>query len=164
MIERRNLILLAWLAAGTPVIFGQATTATLAFTVSMPHPAGHAFHVMLRADGLKGDLQDFKMPVWSPGFYGIGDYARNVLNFRAEDGEGHALPWEKVTRNTWRVAAGSEPSIVLNYDVYGAISFAANNYLGEDRAYLSPSGIFVHVPGMIQHLSLIHISEPTRPY
>ncbi len=102
------------------------------------------------------------MPVWSPGYYGIGDYSRNVSNFRAEDGGGHALPWEKVSKNTWRVAAGNVPSIVLNYDVFGAISFAANNYLGEDRAYLSPSGTFVHVPGMTQHPVTVAIQLPAN--
>ncbi|HEV3202181.1 MAG TPA: PDZ domain-containing protein [Bryobacteraceae bacterium] len=159
MIQRRTLILFA-LAAGIPSAFGQPTPGTLAFTVSMPQPGNHTFHVMFRAEGLKGELQDFKMPVWSPGFYGIGDYSRNVSSFRAEDGVGHALPWEKVTRNTWRVAAGNAPAIVLDYDVYGATSFAANNYLGDDRAYLSPSGTFVHVPGMTQHPVTVAIQLP----
>lgn len=126
----------------------------------MPQPANHTFHVMFRAEGLKGELQDFKMPVWSPGFYGIGDYSRNVLSFRAEDGAGHRLPWEMVTRNTWRVAAGNAPVIVLNYDVFGATFFAANNYLGEDRAYLSPSGTFVHLPGTTQHPVTVAMQLP----
>src|ERR1700722_13887146 len=129
--QRRTFILLALaaLAAVAPSAFGQATPGTLAFIVSMPQPGNHTFHVVFRADGLKGELQDFKMPVWSPGYYGIGDYARNVLNFRARDGAGRALPWEKVSKNTWRVAAGNAPSISLSYDVYGAVSFAANTYL-----------------------------------
>jgi predicted metalloprotease with PDZ domain len=118
--------------------------ANLAFTVSMPQPANHLFHITLRCEGLKGELQDFKMPQWSPGYYGIGNYARNVLNFRAEDGSGRALPWEKVTRNTWRVVADSAETVVLTYDVFGNTSFPANSYLGEDRAFLSPAGLFVH--------------------
>ena len=61
------------------------------------------------------------MPQWSPGYYGIGDYSRNVSNFRAEDASGHALAWEKVTKNTWRVVADNAPAIVLNYDVFGTI-------------------------------------------
>jgi predicted metalloprotease with PDZ domain len=151
VIERRTLILFVALAAGVPLAFGQpasGTNGTMAFTVSMPQPGNHTFHVIFRVEGLKGELQDFKMPVWSPGFYGIGDYSRNVLHFQVQDGAGHTLPWEKISKNTWRVAAGNAPAIVLTYDVFGAISFAANNYLGEDRAYLSPSGTFVHLPGM----------------
>jgi len=82
----------------------------MAFTVSMPQPSTHALHVT------------------SPGYYGVVDYSRNVSNFRLTDGAGRALRWEKVSKNT-RVAAGNAPSIVLDYDVYGATSFAANAYL-----------------------------------
>src|SRR5271166_2700562 len=99
--NRRTFIFLAALAAGASFGFGQASPTNLAFTVSMPEPANHIFHVAFRGDGLKGELQDFKMPVWSPGYYGVGDYSRNVLNFQAQDGAGHALPWEKVSKNTW---------------------------------------------------------------
>jgi predicted metalloprotease with PDZ domain len=60
------------------------------------------------------------MAAWSPGYDGIGDYSRSVSNFRVENGAGHALPFEKTARNTWRVAAENSPAIVLNYDVYGA--------------------------------------------
>jgi predicted metalloprotease with PDZ domain len=160
VINRRTFILAAALLAAAPFAFAQPNPPTLAFTVSMPQPANHTFHVIFRADGLKGELQDFKMPVWSPGYYGIGDYSRNVSNFRVQDAGGHALPFEKVSKNTWRVAAGNAPSIVLNYDVFGATSFAANTYLGEDRAYISPSGMFVHIPSMAQHPVTVAIQLP----
>src|SRR5690242_20707212 len=90
---------------------------TMAFTVSMPQPANHTLHVARRAEGLPGEIIDFKMPQWSPGYYRILDYARNVSKFRAEDAQGHPLAWEKTTKNTWRVAAGNVNSVLLNYDV-----------------------------------------------
>jgi predicted metalloprotease with PDZ domain len=151
---------MAAVAASVPFAFGQAPQGTMAFTVSMPQPGTHTLHVTFRVDGLKGELQDFKMPVWSPGYYGVGDYSRNVSNLRVTDGAGRTLPWEKVSKNTWRVAAGDAPSIVLDYDVYGAASFAANTYLGSDRAYLSPSSVFVHVAGMTQHRVTVAIQLP----
>lgn len=134
----------------------------MAFTVSLPQPASHTYHVTLRCDGVKGELQDFKMPQWSPGYYGIGDYARNVSNFRAADGSGRALAWEKVAKNTWRVVAENAPAIVLNYDVFGNTAFAANNYLGEDRAYISPSGMFVHIAGQLHQPVTVAIELPAN--
>lgn len=133
----------------------------MAFTVSMPQPASHVFHVTFRCDGLKGETQDFKMPVWTPGYYRVIDYARNVTNFRAEDGAGQVLPWEKVTRNSWRVVAGNAPVIVLNYDVYGNTSFAAQNYLGENRAFISPPGFYMHLAGQLLHSVTVTFILPT---
>ena len=102
------------------------------------------------------------MPQWSPGYYGIGDYARNVSNFHAIDRAGHELAWEKVTKNTWRVVADNAPVIVLEYDVFGNTSFAANNYLGEDRGYLSPSGLFVNLVGYLQQPVTVTIRRPAN--
>jgi predicted metalloprotease with PDZ domain len=133
----------------------------MAFTVSMPQPASHTVHVTFRCDGLKGELQDFKMPVWSPGYYGVGDYSRNVSNFRVEDAAGHALPYEKTARNTWRVAAGNAPVVVLNYDVFGNTSFAANTLVAEDRAYLSPSGVFMHLASRVEQPVTVAIQMPS---
>jgi predicted metalloprotease with PDZ domain len=132
----------------------------MAFTVSMPQPSNHTYHVTFRCEGLQGELQDFKMPQWSPGYYGIGDYARNVSNFHAVDRAGHELAWEKVTKNTWRVVAENAPVIVLEYDVFGNTSFAANNYLGEDRGYLSPSGLFMNLAGHLQDPVWVTINLP----
>ncbi len=137
-----------------------AAPVKMAFTVSLPERAAHRLHVMVRCEGLAGELHDFKMPVWSPGYYGIGDYARNVSNFRAADGAGRPLPSEKISKNTWRVAAGNAPIVSIDYDVFGATSFAANTYIGEDRAYLSPSSVFVYLPEAL-HLPVgVTIEEP----
>ena len=133
---------------------------SMAFTVSMPQPATHTLHVQFRCEGLKGELQDFKLPAWSPGYYGIGDYARNVFNFGAADGSGHPLPFERTARNTWRVVAANAAAIIIDYDVFGTTSFAANTYVGYDRAYLSPSGVFVHAAGELQHPVTVTIQLP----
>ncbi|SPE38694.1 Peptidase M61 domain protein [Candidatus Sulfopaludibacter sp. SbA3] len=120
---------------------------TMSFTVSMEHPGSHLFHVTLRCEGLSGEMQDFKMPAWAPGYYRILDFQKYVSNFRAQDGAGHTLPWEKVAKNTWRVVSGNAPAVTLAYDVYGAVSFAVQNYLGETRALLSPPGTFLYLSG-----------------
>lgn len=142
----------------TSVCWAQAK---MAFTVSMPQPSNHTYHVTFRCEALHGTLQDFKMPQWSPGYYGIGDYARNVSNFHAADLAGHQLAWEMVTKNTWRVVADNAPGIVLDYDVFGNTSFAANNYLGEDRGYLSPSGLFLNLAGHLQQPVTVTIQLPS---
>jgi predicted metalloprotease with PDZ domain len=151
---RRTFFLLV-LAVGACLADGK-----MAFTVSLPQPASHTYHVTFRCEGLKGELQDFKMPQWSPGYYGIGDYSRNVSNFRAADASGHALEWEKVAKNTWRVVASNASAIELQYDVFGITSFAANTYLGEDRGYISPSGMFVHPDGQLRNAVTVTIQMP----
>jgi len=156
-VSRRALALLALFFIGAL----PGPCQTLAFTVSMPRPANHLFHVTLRCDGLQGEVQDFKMPMWHPGYYRIIDYPKNVSNFRAEDGAGRILGWEQTTRNTWRVAAGNASTVILNYDVLGTTAFGAQNFLGDNRAYIAPTGMFVHLAGKIKLPATVAIQPPT---
>ncbi len=124
---------------------------TLAFTVSMERPNTHYYHVVLRCQGLPGQTQDFKMPAWTPGYYRVMDHARHVVDFRAENGRGDALAWEKTAKNTWRVRSDAASTVVVRYDVYAFARSVADCYLDDSRAFISPTGLFMHVAGLIDH-------------
>jgi predicted metalloprotease with PDZ domain len=153
------LLLAVLVAAGLG--FGRTPQGTMAFTVSMERPSTHYFHVILRCEGLAGETIDFKMPAWSPGYYRIMDYAKNVVGFTVEDGAGRPLAWEKTAKNTWRVrmgspaavrhAPGSVPVTVVSYDVYAFTPFVADSYLDDAKAFIVPTGVFMHVAGFIEH-------------
>jgi predicted metalloprotease with PDZ domain len=148
-------VFFVWIGAA-----GLAAEGTMAFTVSMPQPGNHVFHVRFRCDGLQGGMQDFKMPSWMPGFYRIMDYEKNVTHFRAEDGTGRTLSWEKVTKNTWRVVSGNAPTIVVDYNVFGNTSFVANNFLSEQRAFIAPPGLYMFVAGQLGHPATVTFQLP----
>ncbi len=145
-----TFILSLTIAAG-PSLAGQAAAApAVSFTVSMARPASHYYHVVMRAEGLKGETQDLKMPVWTPGYYRIMDYAKAVKDFRVEDGSGRALAFEKTAKNTWRVRTGKAASFVASYDVYAFTRFVADSYLSDDGGFITPAGLFVNVAGHLK--------------
>ena len=127
----------------------RAAAPSISITVSMERPTNHYYHVVLRVDGPSGEFEDFKMPAWTPGYYRIMDYARNVKDFRAEDGAGRPLPWEKTAKNTWRVRSGKAASVVVSYDVYAFTRFVADSYLGDDGGFITPAGAFMHIAGRL---------------
>src|ERR1700685_3327144 len=129
--------------------FCQPTAVQMSFTVSMDQPNTHYYHVVFRCDDLKGDAQDFKMPVWMPGYYRIMDYSKNVINFKAADSEGKPLAWAKTTKNTWHVTTGNTPRVQISYDVYAFTVFVAENYLDDQRGYIIGPGLYLHVAGML---------------
>lgn len=147
------LLIIAIIIAASPCLAqaqSHATAPVLFITVSMERPTTHYYHVVFRADGLKGETQDFKMPAWTPGYYRIMDYAKYVKDFRAEDGAGRPLAWEKTAKNTWRVRCGKAASVVVSYDVYAFTRFVADSYLGDDGGFITPTGVFMHVAGRLQ--------------
>jgi predicted metalloprotease with PDZ domain len=90
------------------------------------------------------------MPSWTPGYYKIMDYARNVRSVHAEDGRGHELGWEKTAKNTWRVQSRNADSITVSYDVYAHTQTVAESFLDDDRAFISPTGVFMYPAGQLQ--------------
>jgi predicted metalloprotease with PDZ domain len=152
----RLTMLCALFFLATTLAAGQRPVGTMAFSVSMEQPGNHIFHVVFRCEGLKGAAQDFRMPAWSPGYYGIFDFAKNVLNFRAADGQGNELKWEK-TDNSWKVQTGTAPVVSVTYDVLATSSFVATPYLGEDRGYIVGTGVFMYVAGQISHPVTVEI-------
>jgi len=138
------------------LVSGQKAVGTMAFTVSMEQPSTHMYHVVFRCEGLKGATQSFRMPVWSPGYYGIRNFANNVRDFLAADGQGKELEWEKEA-NAWKVETGDAPVVNVTYDVLATSTFVADPYLGEDRGYIVGTGVFMYVAGQIAHPLTVEI-------
>jgi len=133
------------------VSFVQGQTTKMSYTVSMDQPASHYYQVELRYDGNTAEFVDMKMPAWTPGYYMILDLAKNVVDFRATDGTGKNLAFEKTEKNTWRIKTPEVKSLIVSYYVFANRSSVAEPYLGENRGFISPTGVFMHVAGKLSH-------------
>jgi predicted metalloprotease with PDZ domain len=133
---------------------------TMTFTVSMENPSMKTYQVVLQCDGLSGTYTDFKMPVWMPGYYQILNYADFVSDFKVATSGGENVRWEKANHNTWRVYHGNAKEVRINYNVLTKRSFVATNYLDENRGFIAPTGMFLHMDGRILQPATIII----KPY
>ena len=120
---------------------------TISYNISMENPNNHCFHVSLTYSGIKDQSVELKLPVWTPGYYMIMDYSKNVINFKAADGRGNGLRWEKTSKNRWLVNTEKTDVIRVNYDVYSFRTSVADSFLDDGRAFISPTGIFMHPAG-----------------
>jgi len=147
---RTVLAIVAAFIVATAAAAADASPAAFAFTVSTPDPASRQYHVRLRCDGLPGDTAEFRMPVWTPGYYGLFDYAGHVRNFGATDGDGRPLAFAKGGPNAWVIRKGPAATVLLSYDVAATSPFVANAFLDETRGYITPGALFVYVPGQLR--------------
>lgn len=132
----------------------------LSFTVSMEQPASHYFHVELRCSGAKGTVTDFKMPVWTPGYYQRLDYAQNVEHFKVTGPSGDTIPWEKNTPNGWRISHKKQAAFTISYDVKTTRAFVATPYVDSTRGYIVPAGVFIHPADKIN----LPVTVQVKPY
>ncbi len=144
-------------------LWGQQET-TLAYTLSLEPSNPGKFHVELSCEGIKNETQDFKMPAIAPGYYRVLNFAGNVESFKADDGQGNPLPWEKTTPNTWRVGTNLTRTVRIGYDVKSEKDSVATSFIDDKRAYISSPSVFMYPDGQLNHpVTLTLITPPKFP-
>jgi predicted metalloprotease with PDZ domain len=157
---RLKLLIFICLLHAYPAL-SQPRQTEMNLTLSVHQARECKFHVRLDCEGFDDEILDFKIPAISPGFYRVLDFAENVENFRAESGDGTHLPWEKTTKNGWRVAADRASSLAVSYDVKAAgRSSVAESFIDSGRAYVSPTSVFMYIPGRISHPVTVAVTLP----
>ena len=127
----------------------QTGKGVLQYTVLMPQPSNHFFHVELNVGGWDMDTLNFKMPQWMPGYYQIMNYAKAVENFSAKDNKGKDIAVKKLNENSWQIVVAKNKTFKLSYDVKADKRFVANSFLDSTHGYIVSAGLFLYVNGHI---------------
>ncbi len=140
------------------ICFGQQKTVNMRYSVSMEKAAEHLYHVELTSTS-PGKALDYKMCVWTPGYYQIINFAGAVQNFSVVDNKGTAVKWEQPSKTTWRVYSNNKP-VKISYDVKATVPFVGNIYLDETRGYITPGGLFMYLDQELRH----PVTVQMKPY
>ncbi len=120
----------------------------ITYTIAMPQPHTHLFHVTIEVDGLAGAFVDLILPSWTPGSYMIREYARHVQGFGAwAAAAGTALPWRKIAKDAWRVETGGAERIQVRYQVYANDLTVRTSHLDGTHGYFNGACVFMAVSG-----------------
>jgi predicted metalloprotease with PDZ domain len=122
----------------------QATSlAPLVYTISFPDPASKTFDVDVAVPTGGRDSVDLMMAIWSPGFYGLQNYADRVTAFSATSPDGTALTVTKPTPSRWTVAAGGRPSFTFSYTLSAPRGSNLSNGVTETGAVIIGPSTYV---------------------
>jgi len=119
----------------------------VAYRLAMPEPASHLYDVSVDIAGVRGDTLPLQLPVWSPGRYARMDFARNVQEFRATDGAGRALRWDKTNGSRWVVLTGGASDVHLRYRVFANALSGTFSVLDSAHANWNGASLFMYVEG-----------------
>lgn len=86
---------------------------------------------------------DLMMPVWSPGFYRVEDYAGKVSGLEARGEDGANLAVSRPQSNVWTIAAGKRDRIVVTYRLLCDRRSVTTNEIAQDYAVLNPAGTLI---------------------
>lgn len=144
---RKSIVALAVIAILSAVVGAQEQEPPLrsiTYKLSMSRPTSHLFEVAiaieLTDESRKKPLQ-LQMAKWSPGRYGVFDFAKNVQEFRANG---------RVTRvddQTWSVDPAGSNTVSVSYKVFGNDLDGTFSQLDERHANYNGASIFMYVVG-----------------
>jgi len=83
------------------------------------------------------------MPVWSPGFYRVEDYATRVRDFSARTGDGRVLPVEQPRPNRWRLRTGGAMSVTITYQLACQEQSVTTNWIDADYGVFNGPATFI---------------------
>lgn len=108
----------------------------LVYTIRFPEPASKTFNVEIIVPTDKRDSVDLMMAIWSPGFYGIQNYADRVSGFTAKAADGTVLDVQKPKPSRWTVKTGGQPFITVTYTLAAPRGSNLSNGVTETSAVI----------------------------
>jgi predicted metalloprotease with PDZ domain len=132
----------------------------ITYTISMPEPHTHLFHVEVAVDAVSTPALDLVLPSWTPGSYMIREYARHVQEFVALGPDGAALPWRKTAKDTWQVEADAADQVLVRYKVYAYELTVRTSYLDASHGYFNPATLCMYVPGRSAEQLGVNVDVP----
>ena len=122
-----------------------AFSQTISYTLSMPEPWTHYYHVTQTIKGERKKSIDFVMPVWIPGSYKVREFSKNAEEFKAHSEKSDNLKWEKIDKNSWRVYTNKANEVTISYKVYAFVKSVRNSFLDDSHGFVSPPDVFMYV-------------------
>jgi predicted metalloprotease with PDZ domain len=117
---------------------------SITYTLSMPQPQDHLFHVEVRVSNVSGSSLDLHMPAWRTGRYVILDFSGGVQEFSACDEKKNPLPVSKTDKDTWRIEKGKATTVIASYKVYANEFNMRTRELNSEHAFVDPLSVFMY--------------------
>ena len=144
---RRRLIslviaLAAWHAA--PIVRAQnAQLDPIQYTFRVASAAKHVAEIEARIPTGGQPSIDLMMPVWTPGYYVVEDYAGRVQDLVARGVDGTILDTTKPQPNRWRIQTNRSPVVVLTYKLLCQGRSVTSNWVDADLGVINGGAAFI---------------------
>lgn len=132
----------------------------ITYTIAMPAPHSHLFHVTVEVDEIAGPTLELMLPAWTPGSYMIREYARHVQGFSAQAEGAGELAWRKTAKDTWQIETGGATRLRASYQVYANELTVRTSHLDGTHGYFNGACVFMYVPGRTNEPLRLNVEPP----
>jgi predicted metalloprotease with PDZ domain len=149
--SRKLIIALAFIALTSGVAAAQELPLrSITYRLAMSRPVSHLFEVAIIVElpeTLKDKPLQFQMAKWSPGRYGVFDFAKNVQELRAVAENSATRTVKRVDDQTWSVEPLGSTTLTISYKIFGNDLSGTFSQLDSRHANYNGASIFMYVVG-----------------
>lgn len=109
-----------------------------------------------------GEFTEIQLPSWRPGRYELGNFAKNVRNFKVYDEQNKGLHCEKITKDRWKVQSGKAKSVRVDYFYYASELNAGSTYLNPTQLYVNPVNCCVYTDATFEAEIALDLKIPAH--
>jgi len=128
------------------------------YTIVPKDLAGHLFEVSVAVKAPAAGGQAFTLPAWIPGSYMIREFARNIVQIRAES-NGKKIALTKLDKHSWQ-AEPCMQELTLHYQIYAWDLSVRAAHLDQTHGFFNGTSVFLQVIG---HEHAKHVIDLVRP-
>jgi predicted metalloprotease with PDZ domain len=155
----------AALRLATALILFRATASPAAepivYTVKVAEPATHYAEIRATYPVEGRDVIDLMMPLWSPGFYRVEDYASRVESLSARSvGDDRALVVERPFPNRWRIRTPRATTVEVTYRLLCEGRSVTTNTVSENLLVLNPAAALITVASDLKRPHEVRLELP----
>jgi predicted metalloprotease with PDZ domain len=136
-------VLASLVVASAAVASAQGGEFHVDYTVEVAATNAHLFHVTADVRNVRDAQIDLALPIWTPGWYTVENYAKNILRMKFTDGEGHALAHRMTRKQTWRVETGGAHEIKVDFDYFANVLALNQAKITNDFAFFTGTELFL---------------------
>ena len=115
------------------------------YTVKYENPTNQYIHIEAIFDVSVDNFVELQFPVWRPGRYERGDFAKNLHSFKVSDDTGKKIVSYKITKDRWKVNCEKTKSIKVTYQYYAADLNAGSTYMDDQQLYMNPVNCLIYL-------------------
>ncbi|HKO16413.1 MAG TPA: hypothetical protein VJU87_09240 [Gemmatimonadaceae bacterium] len=146
-------------STSAPATSSQHAPPAISYEVAFA-PSTHIADVTARIPADGRSSVELMMPIWSPGYYKVENYADQVHDLTARTPAGAALDVTHDARNRWRIVTGGAPNIVVQYRVTAERQFVTADWVGDSLIVLNGAPTFVTLADSVHRPADVTLALP----
>ncbi len=131
------------------------------YTISVAEPSRQ--YIRFSAEfPCEQSFMQIQLPVWRPGRYEIGNFAKNIRGFRVFSEDNKPLPYRKINGSLWQVETDGVKTVRIEYQYYAAELNAGSSFLSKDQLYVNPVNCFMYPVNAFGEAVSVQLDVPSN--